>query len=180
MMMSVLSLFDLRKLWRIYAPGSGREHSLLNHWQPWLSMRNTSAWDSLILCPYRRWVAWRAKIDWRKLFMSSWTGWRWSSLSWSTPSGGRPSWSSSWTATPPWESCTTASWAVSVYTLHMMEHTFYRMITVGSRPGVGPKLVFHGRIVTLAGLTQDESGDGSCWIRLIWPDLTLNFRLIPN
>lgn len=36
---------------------------------------------------------------------------------------------------------------------------------VGSRPGVGPKLVCHGRIVTLAGLTQDESGDGS---RKIW------------
>lgn len=32
---------------------------------------------------------------------------------------------------------------------------------VGSRPGVGPKLVFHGRIVTLAAPTQDESGDGS-------------------
>lgn len=40
----------------------------------------------------------------------------------------------------------------------LMERTFYRM---GFRPGVGPKLVFHGQIVTLAGLTQDESGDVS-------------------
>lgn len=100
-----------------------------------------------IVCPYRRWVIWRAKPIWGMLFMSSWTGWRRSNLSWSKRSGRQPSKRWPWNITPPWESCTAPSWMVSFYTLHMMEHMFYgtQLNMEVWVPDLDPNLGFMGK-----------------------------------